>query len=222
MDDFHDRAQKLALEMHRGNWKLPMLDEFALDCLAERLFNLSPEGFAEHTFQQMFKHPTTEQVQRKSDRLWKGLDAISSAAVDNGSASQEAKALLLRDVYYNEGTSAANAVHNLLIEAERLRQVLPSDAPRVEVDPDRDALTTRRGYKTYAIGFVIPNLFRTLYPSVKFGTQKIDKETYEGPGVDFTLACCEEIGFGKMNVNTIRKNIDRAKDFGLIPWDTLV
>ena len=197
-----------------------MLEEKALGHLAEKLFDLSPDGFGQETFRRLFKHPSQKKVQQEATRLWKGLITVADIARNESSASKDAIASLLRDVRFNEGTVAENAVSSLLAEAVRLRQVLPSETPHIDMDPDRDARTTGREYETYVVGFELPSLFKTLYPGVKFGTQKVDEDTYEGAGVDFTLACCKEIRFGKINVQTMRKMIDRARNFGLTRLET--
>ena len=221
IDDFKNQAQALARKMHNGKWKLPMLDDLACNYFGEKLFDLSGKGFAKSSFQRIYQRPAEAHIKRKTTRLWKGLDAVSAIALDESLSSEEAKASLLRYVEHNEGTAAANAVNNLLVEAAKIRKFLPTETPHVDTDPDEESPRINRDYKTYAIGFELPNLFAQLYPDVEFGTQKVVEGTYEGAGVDFILACCEAIGFGKVNPHTMRKMMNRAKGFDLTTLETL-
>ncbi len=215
LDDFREKAQALAWKMHEGKWQLPMLDDMQCNYLGKNLFDLSPKGFAKGTFQRIFQRPTEAQARRETVRLYKGLKAVSAIASADTPACKEALESFLRDIYYNDGLAAYQAVANLLTETARLQQFLPAHVPYVDTDADRTGLTIQRDYKTYAIGFELPSMFAELYPGVKFGTQNAAKETYEGAGVDFTLACCKAIDFGTVNVNNMRKMIDRAKGFGI-------
>ncbi len=208
-------AIEIAQFLH-DNHDLPMLNDKQLIEFAARLFDISDDGCHFRFFHAMFKKELPRQkINSEIEKAIKAIHVLSNIFGRDDDAADEVK------FHFDWGdTNNANIPKEVqVIDWINFCPQMAVYALKMEnkLSENIDIRYRQLDYKTFQIGYLLPNLFRYLYGIEKIGKSVIndgydDRErNYCGDGVTFILECSDVLGHTDLMSESIRQAEGRVK-----------
>ena len=202
--DFKAEARAISeylVKQHPEYDGLGLLDNEEILLLAGELEKIaSPEQ--EARFIEMFQGPPLPRVNRELKRILRAIHDLAEISESEDPASMEAKAQLFN---LPSPSLKVSPEHQRVLDWLAFAPTMAAYYPNRNFQSSGTVASkpSRIPYRTFMIGHLLPELFKTLYPGVRFGYQK-SGGPYQGAGVSFVIDCMDSLKMGEITGDGVR------------------